>query len=236
MKTINLIGSAALVAGLLAASSAQATVTLTFTDNGVSTGLSGYVATTAIDARSVTSGTITDIKTLDYVMQLPLPGSSAYPSQGWVAIYAANDSTDTGDPIKLIHFDNSWDTTANGPLPAGVTTDNQQLFFYSDVDNGSLAYVDGSALWSSANSSILNAILALPATELAKVNEGDGPLANVTYYSPTSGQPGYGVGGGTYAYEFIDTVPEASTIIAGALLVLPFGASTLRILRRNRMA
>jgi choice-of-anchor C domain-containing protein len=29
-------------------------------------------------------------------------------------------------------------------------------------------------------------------------------------------------------------VPEASTMIAGALLLLPFGASTLRILRRNR--
>jgi hypothetical protein len=31
-------------------------------------------------------------------------------------------------------------------------------------------------------------------------------------------------------------VPEPTTIIAGALLLLPFGASTLRILRRNRMA
>jgi hypothetical protein len=31
-------------------------------------------------------------------------------------------------------------------------------------------------------------------------------------------------------------VPEASTVMAGALLLLPLGASTLRILRRNRMA
>ena len=31
-------------------------------------------------------------------------------------------------------------------------------------------------------------------------------------------------------------VPEPTTVIAGALLLLPFGASTLRILRRNRMA
>jgi len=31
-------------------------------------------------------------------------------------------------------------------------------------------------------------------------------------------------------------VPEASTIFAGALLLLPFGASTLRILRKNRAA
>jgi hypothetical protein len=31
-------------------------------------------------------------------------------------------------------------------------------------------------------------------------------------------------------------VPEPTTIIAGALLLLPFGASTLRILRKNRTA
>lgn len=31
-------------------------------------------------------------------------------------------------------------------------------------------------------------------------------------------------------------VPEASTVIAGALLLLPLGASSLRILRRNQMA
>jgi hypothetical protein len=31
-------------------------------------------------------------------------------------------------------------------------------------------------------------------------------------------------------------VPEPSTMLAGALLLLPFGASTLRILRRNRAA
>jgi len=33
-----------------------------------------------------------------------------------------------------------------------------------------------------------------------------------------------------------EPVPEATTMIAGALLLLPFGASTLRILRRNRIA
>ena len=31
-------------------------------------------------------------------------------------------------------------------------------------------------------------------------------------------------------------VPEPTTMIAGALLLLPFGASTLRILRKNRVA
>ena len=36
-------------------------------------------------------------------------------------------------------------------------------------------------------------------------------------------------------FEF-SAVPEPTTLIAGALLLLPFGASTLRILRRNRVA
>jgi hypothetical protein len=36
--------------------------------------------------------------------------------------------------------------------------------------------------------------------------------------------------------QSFEEVPEATTLIAGALLVLPFGASALRILRRNRMA
>jgi hypothetical protein len=31
-------------------------------------------------------------------------------------------------------------------------------------------------------------------------------------------------------------VPEATTIIAGALLLLPLGASTLRVLRKQRLA
>jgi hypothetical protein len=34
----------------------------------------------------------------------------------------------------------------------------------------------------------------------------------------------------------ITPVPEPTTLIAGALLLLPFGASTLRVLRRNRAA
>jgi len=36
--------------------------------------------------------------------------------------------------------------------------------------------------------------------------------------------------------SYVVAVPEPTTLIAGALLLLPFGASTLRILRRNRAA
>jgi hypothetical protein len=39
-----------------------------------------------------------------------------------------------------------------------------------------------------------------------------------------------------YGNATLTAVPEPTTIISGALLLLPFGASTLRILRRNRTA
>ena len=34
----------------------------------------------------------------------------------------------------------------------------------------------------------------------------------------------------------LSPVPEPTTVIAGALLLLPFGASTLRLLRKHRTA
>jgi F0F1-type ATP synthase assembly protein I len=42
---------------------------------------------------------------------------------------------------------------------------------------------------------------------------------------------------GTITGDFLLTataVPEPTTLISGVLLLLPFGASTLRILRKNR--
>jgi len=42
--------------------------------------------------------------------------------------------------------------------------------------------------------------------------------------------------GGPATATLFDPVPEPTTLIAGGLMLLPFGASTLRILRRNRAA
>lgn len=45
-----------------------------------------------------------------------------------------------------------------------------------------------------------------------------------------------GVGNPTGGRVEFSAVPEPTTLISGALMLLPFGASTLRILRRNRAA
>ena len=44
------------------------------------------------------------------------------------------------------------------------------------------------------------------------------------------------LGGGTTTFNFMLDVPEPTTCLAGALLLLPFGASTLRKLRKSRAA
>jgi hypothetical protein len=54
------------------------------------------------------------------------------------------------------------------------------------------------------------------------------PSDPADYWTTQSGK--YGISGWTA----FDPVPEPTTWVAGALLLLPFGASTLRILRRNR--
>lgn len=62
------------------------------------------------------------------------------------------------------------------------------------------------------------------------------------YYGGTLGTGTYDSGDG-WSYNILDNstapmipVPEATTVIAGALLLLPFGASAVRILRKQRIA
>jgi hypothetical protein len=46
-----------------------------------------------------------------------------------------------------------------------------------------------------------------------------------------------GTAAGTTTYDFEPApVPEPTTMVAGALLLLPFGASTLRMLRKKQTA
>jgi hypothetical protein len=65
--------------------------------------------------------------------------------------------------------------------------------------------------------------------------------SSITYVEPTylyGGAPGFPIYNypplSAYYGPNLSVVPEPTTLIAGALMLLPFGASTLRILRRNR--
>ena len=68
---------------------------------------------------------------------------------------------------------------------------------------------------------------------------------NLSVYNPFTSTGGYydaanaNLGNGATLTEVtltLTAVPEPTTMIAGALLLLPLGASTLRILRKSRMA
>jgi hypothetical protein len=56
-----------------------------------------------------------------------------------------------------------------------------------------------------------------------------GPDLPLNTYSP----PIYGP---NFQFNVVTPVPEPTTMVAGAMLLLPFGASTLRILRKSRTA
>jgi hypothetical protein len=233
-------------AGFLAASSAHGTVLLTFDENGNST--TGFSSETykspGTDSQpgvsiSGPSGSYTEPSgsgsaTLDYLT--PLEGEfgakiGAFSEWGWLAVYYyGTPSSDYGTATglaSLIHFDSS----GTGPSytgPGGTSTTYDQLFYYSTEGTGNLA--DHMPL-----SSVETSVLAYP--YLQSVTESATGLA---YYTPpTSYSGGYttGVSGATqYEYEFVSVVPEPTTMIAGALLLLPFGVSTLRIMRKPRLA
>jgi hypothetical protein len=63
--------------------------------------------------------------------------------------------------------------------------------------------------------------------ELSAPGGGHGPFLSAAHVQNTTGAGSGGSG-------WIAPVPEPTTMIAGALLLLPFGASTLRILRKGR--
>ena len=70
-------------------------------------------------------------------------------------------------------------------------------------------------------------------TTLAAYNTATAMLGNITSYADLKGLVGT-IADNTQG--FVVAVPEPTTMIAGALLLLPFGASTIRILRKRSMA
>jgi hypothetical protein len=212
----------------LAASSTQASL-LVFDETGqtkpdgfstaqVSDNLSAHVINqNGTQGSAVPAGGATT--TMDYVR--PYDGTTA--QYGWVAIYEPGANGTLSD---LVHFDNSYQPVQNGPV-------YMSMFFYSiDGDKDSADH------WPDA--ATLNTILA--SGNLASITEDANGIATYTPAGFTS--PGYQINpsspgtpaGYQNSYEFISAVPEPTTMIAGALLLLPFGASALRTIRKKQAA
>jgi hypothetical protein len=73
-------------------------------------------------------------------------------------------------------------------------------------------------------------------TDILIYPAGSPPGLNATF---TLGTPEFPIYPQSRLYSFdaiVTPVPEASTVVAGALMLLPFGVSTLRIMRKNILA
>ncbi len=173
------------------------------------------------------------------------PGSqySYNENSGAVAGGAGVDATDshTGLPMDNISIGTAWlysqfragtlanYFTGNRLQNAG---DLQVAIWYLEDEVSSLTYngANGTAFFNAA-------IAGTHTTATTVFDDSNGAygvialnLFNGPYSTPVI------INGVTYNLnqDQLAMVPEPTTMIAGALLLLPFGASTLRILRRNR--
>jgi hypothetical protein len=99
---------------------------------------------------------------------------------------------------------------------SGITAAALQVAIWENLGDGSLGYL--------VNSSDYGSYVGVSAGATAMLASLSGLTAEanlVAVVSPT-GQ------------NYVVSVPESATLVAGALLLLPFGASTLRSLRKNR--
>jgi len=111
---------------------------------------------------------------------------------------------------------------------------------YDTTQSGTVASI-GSALSSSARFAVTgggdSSAISLANTMLTGLNGSYGLTGDLFFPDPntTQGNPdGNPVQELLMRTQDATPVPEPTTMLAGAMLLLPFGASTLRILRKNR--
>jgi hypothetical protein len=194
-------------------------------------GGAAVLSTTAYDGQLLSS-----INSLGYVEKTVQWNGQATP---YFTIYVAlNDGS--GNYDKLF-FEPTYQTPSPGPvvldtwqtwnnINAGVWWDNNSVLGLAGGGYGS-AYVNPLSVFLAqypdatiADNSPFTAGGGISVTMgwNGGVNEG--------YVNDVS------INGTTYDFEAAAPVPEPTTIIAGALLLLPFGASALRILRKKQTA
>lgn len=146
-----------------------------------------------------------------------------------------------GQVYNYVSSDNVIPVPTGAPNPDPIVLGTAWL--YSQFRAGSLAgFVYGNA----ASANDLQAAIWFLQGNAGGANNGfvTEAIAAVginNYLTASGGQ--YGVfaltltdATGNYAQPVLGMVPEPSTVVAGVLLLLPFGVSTVRILRKNKAA
>jgi len=135
-------------------------------------------------------------------------------------------SGDTSNPLAGLDFIYTLTLTAGDFT--GITVDG--FFGKARISNGSLA----NAQATTAEVTFGNLNYGFGGGQL--VVNSPSQVVIVTDAKTYGGNIGNIQDGGSVNVNILAPVPEPTTVIAGALLLLPLGASTLRVLRKNRTA
>lgn len=147
------------------------------------------------------------------------PYNAGYISAGTYSVTASGLWSIDGD---------HW-TTATGKDALGANWDE---FFAGAQKSGLVAYIGSSLPFSLAPVGTPGYYAILDGTQTITFNES-GTLWLTINDDASSGA--WGDNSGRLSVDIVSTaVPEPSTIVAGAMLLLPIGVSTFRSLRRNK--
>ena len=215
MKTLRV---AILAAGLAGALSASASVTMTFDNVSPNEiiSLNGEQVYAGIYNLTV-NGAATPSFCIDVVHNIS-PGAS-FNDFNYISLASAPNSP--AGPM--------------GATAANIIEGLWGTYYSAATTSASEAAALQVAIWRAVNLGEHPVALAFGAdtTTQDAYNTATAMLGSITSYADLSGLVG-SVTDNTQGY--VVAVPETTTVMAGALLLLPLGASMLRILRKTRMA
>jgi hypothetical protein len=160
------------------------------------------------------------------------------PHSAWLDYNAGNGLSRWIGTLQSEQGDTFHTYVTTFTLPAAPATillsgqgasDNDAIIYLNGVQIGSVAWQDGNGYSFTHYDafSTANASLFVGGQNQLKVVVHNG-------YVPPGGDGGpYGLRLNNLSISAFTAVPEPTTVLAGALLLLPFGASTIRMLRKN---
>src|SRR5665213_751878 len=219
----------AIAAGLaVSATTSQAALSLSFSNQGLNTGIQFNGASSSFQ--------------LD-----PSPGSLGSPQ------FAVTSETGGSSSIGLVGWINGspWtigSITTSGTIQSAAVTGLGNLFISDGLGNDLTGTVGWMTIQTDQSAGFINSALDLNITGLAYsganadllalVNGGSGSMNLTFQFNPGESLTQLPTGSdqiGSYSGALAATsVPEPSTVVAGALLLIPFGISTARILRKHK--
>jgi len=222
---------AAVAAGLVfSAFTSQASLSLSLSNQGLNTGIQFNGASSSFQLNPAPGS----LGSPQFAVTSETDGSSAIGLKGWI-----NGSPWTIGPISV-----------SGTTQTATVTGLGSLFLNDGAGNNLTGNLNWITIETVQSLGGINAALSVNVTGLAYTginadllalaNGGNGSLNLSFQFNPgqtltqlTTGSAQIGSYSGSLAGAM---VPEPSTMIAGALLLLPLGASSLRILRKHRVA